>query len=280
MLLRARHYTFEFPRPALVMGILNVTPDSFSDGGRFLRSDAAVQHALRLVAEGADIIDVGGESTRPDASAVSEEEEMRRVLPVIRELVQATDVPLSIDTMKPAVAAVAIEAGAAMVNDVAANRGDSRMWRIVADAGAGYVVMHMQGTPPTMQRNPHYDDVVAEVGEFFRERLERVQECGVPLERMILDPGLGFGKTLDHNLELLAGLGQFRTYQRPLLVGASRKGFVGHVTGAKEAADRLAGSLACACAAVSAGAQIIRTHDVASTRQALRMSEAIQARKK
>jgi dihydropteroate synthase len=280
MLLHARHCRFEFPRPALVMGVVNVTPDSFSDGGKFLRCDAAIQHALQLVADGADIIDIGGESTRPDAPIVPEGEELDRVLPVIRELVRATAAPVSIDTMKPAVAAAALEAGAAIVNDVAANRSDPAMWRVVAEAGAGYVAMHMQGTPQTMQRNPRYNDVVVEVGGFFEDRLERLRECGVAREQVILDPGLGFGKTLDHNLELLAGLGQFRTYQRPLLVGASRKGFVGHVTGATDAADRLAGSLACACAAVNAGAQIIRTHDVVATRQALRMAEAIQAKKK
>ena len=281
MLLRARQFTFEFPRPALVMGVVNVTPDSFSDGGRFLDADAAVRHALQLVAEGADIIDVGGESTRPNAEAVPDEEERRRVLPVIRELAKRTGtVPISIDTMKPGVALAAMEAGAAMVNDVAANRSDPEMWRIVAEAGAAYVAMHMLGTPQTMQLDPRYRDVVGEVGEFFADRLALLKEHGIGQEQVILDPGFGFGKTLEHNLELLAGLGQFRTYQRPLLIGASRKAFVGRITGVKESADRSAGSLACACAAVSAGAQMIRTHDVAATRQALRMMEAIQARKK
>jgi dihydropteroate synthase len=279
MLLRARQFTFQFPRPAMVMGIVNVTPDSFSDGGQFLDVSAAVQRALQLVAEGADIIDVGGESTRPNASPVAEEEELRRVVPVIQELGQVLRIPISIDTMKPAVAREAIEAGAAIINDIAANREEMQMWRMVAETGVGYIAMHMLGTPGTMQRNPSYTNVVSEIGGFFQERLGRLADCDVKPEQVILDPGLGFGKTLQHNLELLAGLGQFRTYRRPLLVGASRKAFIGEVTGAKESADRLAGSLACACAAVSAGAQIIRTHDVAATRHALRMMEAIQARK-
>lgn len=282
MLLRAGHFEFQFPRPALVMGVVNVTPDSFSDGGQFLDSRKAIDRSLRLVEEGAEIIDIGGESTRPNATPVPEEEELRRVLPVIRELTQKAKVtvPISIDTMKPAVARAAIEAGASIINDVAANRSDTAMWQVARDTGAAYVVMHMLGTPQTMQRDPRYSDVVHEIGEFFLERLSRLAECGVQPEQTILDPGLGFGKSLEHNLELLARLGHFTTYQRPLLVGASRKAFVGQVTGAKETAERLPGSLACACAAVEAGAQIIRTHDVAATRRALRMTEAIQAKRK
>jgi dihydropteroate synthase len=189
-------------------------------------------------------------------------------------------VPISIDTMKPAVARAAIEAGASLINDVAANRTEPAMAQLASDSGAAYVVMHMLGTPATMQRDPRYDDVVGEVGNFFAERLQHLMEGGVAAEQIIFDPGIGFGKTLAHNLELLAGLDRFRMYLRPLLVGAARKAFIGQVTGAKEAAERLPGSLACACAAVAAGAQIIRTHDVAATRQALRMTEAIQSRKK
>ena len=280
MLLRAGHYTFEFPRPALVMGIVNVTPDSFSDGGQFLDPGQAIDRSLRLVEEGAEIIDIGGESTRPDATPVSAEEELRRILPVIRELAQQArvTVPISIDTMKPAVARAAVEAGATIINDVAANRRDAAMWQVARDTGAAYVVMHMLGTPQTMQCAPHYEDVVEEVGGFFRDRLSRLAACGVQAERTILDPGLGFGKKLEHNLELLARLDHFKTYGRPLLVGASRKAFVGQVTGAKETVERLPGSLACACAAVAAGAQIVRSHDVAATRRALRMTEAIRAK--
>lgn len=282
MLLRAGHFEFQFPRPAMVMGILNVTPDSFSDGGRFLDANEAVRHGLRLAEEGAEFIDIGGESTRPNATPVPEEEELRRVLPVVRTLARecGSKIVLSIDTMKPAVARAAVEAGASLINDVAANRADTAMWQVARDTGAAYVVMHMRGTPLTMQQNPQYADVVDEIGKFFSERLSSLAEFGVDGTQLVLDPGIGFGKTCDHNLELLAGLGRFRTYQRPLLVGASRKGFIGQVTGAQEIAERLPGSLACALAAVEAGAHIIRTHDVAATRQALRMAGSIQARRK
>ena len=282
MLLRARQFEFQFPRPAMLMGIVNVTPDSFSDGGKFFDARRAIEHALQLVAEGADIIDIGGESTRPDAVPVAGEEELSRVLPVIRELAQASriSIPISIDTMKPAVARAAIESGASIVNDVAGNRDDPAMWQLVCETGVAYVLMHSQGTPQTMQRDPRYENVTRDVSKFYDERLICLRECGVSSEQVILDPGIGFGKTCEHNLELLAGLSHFRTYQRPVMVGASRKGFIGQVTGAKESAARLPGSLACACAAIQAGAQIIRTHDVAATRQALQMTEAIQARRK
>lgn len=280
MLLRAGQLTFQFPRSAIVMGIVNVTPDSFSDGGQFLDAGRAIAHAHQLAAEGAEVLDVGGESTRPGATPVTEGEELRRVLPVIRGLAALNKhgIAISIDTMKPAVARAAIEAGASIINDVAANREDTELWRVAGETGAGYVLMHMQGNPQTMQQNPQYHDVVEDVAKFYGERLSRLHECGVSSEQIILDPGIGFGKTCEHNLELLARLGHFRTYQRPLLVGASRKAFIGQVTNAKNAVERLPGSLACAIAAVTAGAQIIRTHDVAATRQALRMTEAIQAR--
>jgi dihydropteroate synthase len=278
MILRARQFEFTFPRPTLVMGIVNVTPDSFSDGAQFLDPRAAIEHALKLADEGADIIDVGGESTRPGAAPVSAAEELRRVLPVLEGLAGRLRVPVSIDTMKPAVAREALAAGASFVNDVAANREDEEMWRLVAESGAGYVLMHMQGTPQTMQQRPAYADVVAEVGRFFTERLARVQKAGVGAEQVILDVGIGFGKTTEHNLQLLAALPNFTKWDRPLLLGVSRKSFVGQVTGETAAAARLPGSLACACWAVAAGVQIVRAHDVAPTRQALRMMEAILAR--
>src|SRR6266542_2590203 len=229
MLLQARQYHFQFPRPALVMGILNVTPDSFSDGGAFFDESSAIRQALAMIAQGADILDIGGESTRPHAVPVAEEEELRRVLPVIRELVSVSKmpIPLSIDTMKPRVATAAVEAGAAMINDVAANRSDREMWQVAAESGAAYVVMHMQGTPKTMQDHPLYGDVVREVYAFFAEQLEQLRECDVKREQTVIDPGIGFGKNVKHNLELLAGLGHFRIHERPLLVGASRKGFIG-----------------------------------------------------
>ncbi len=259
------------------MGIVNVTPDSFYDGGRFLDTGAAVAHARELVAQGAEIIDVGGESTRPGAAPVAETEELLRVLPVIERLAGDLRVPISIDTVKSGVARAALAAGASIVNDVAAHREEETMWRLVAEAGAGYVCMHAQGTPQTMQVNPVYSDVVREVGEFFSNRIRRLSRCGVSAEQVILDPGIGFGKTVEHNLRLLAAAGRFTRFQRPLLVGVSRKSFIGKVVGA-EAAARLPGALACACLAVAAGARIVRAHDVAETVQAVRMAEAILAK--
>lgn len=283
MWLRACQHEFQFPRPAMLMGIVNVTPDSFSDGGKFFDSRRAVEHARQLVAEGAEILDIGGESTRPGAAPVAEEEELRRVLPVIEGLVRGglpSRVLISVDTMKPAVARAAVTAGAGLINDVAAHRADHAMWDVVRDTGAAYVVMHMQGTPQTMQQLPHYEDVVREVGDYFRARLNALHAHGVSADQIIFDPGIGFGKTTEHNLELLAGLAQFSACQRPLLVGVSRKAFIGKLGGAADAADRLPGSLACACDAVAQGAQMIRTHDVAATAQALRLAEAVHARRK
>ncbi len=274
MRLRARQFDFTFPRPTLIMGIVNVTPDSFSDGGHFFDSGSAVKHALDLCEQGADIIDIGGESTRPRATPVTEAEELRRVISVIKQLAGKIELPISIDTMKPAVARAAIKAGASIVNDIAANRTDEAMWRVVAESGAGYVAMHMQGTPPTMQENPHYSDVVAGVNEFFEERLNRLAGVGVNPEQIILDVGIGFGKSLEHNLELLRRWSSFRKWNRPLLLGVSRKSFINQLLGGK-ATERLPASLACACWAVQSGAQIIRTHDVAATRQAVRMTETL-----
>jgi len=279
MLLRCRHFEFRFPRPALVMGIVNVTPDSFSDGGQFCDVDAAVSHGLDLVQEGAEILDIGGESTRPGALPVSEAEELRRVIPVIAGLAARTKVPLSIDTMKPAVAQAALAAGASIVNDVAANRSDDLMGRVVAETGAGYVAMHMQGLPQTMQAQPAYADVTRDVADFFRERMQRLNAVGVVAEQVIFDVGIGFGKTLEHNLQLLAALRSFTTLGRPLLLGVSRKSFIGALSGAT-VAKRLPGSLACTCLAIEAGVQIIRTHDVAETVQAVRLTEAILERQK
>ena len=269
---------FEFPGTVLVMGIVNVTPDSFSDGGRFFSTEAAVAHALQLAAAGADFLDIGGESTRPNAEPVEEAEELRRVLPVIRALVKQIKTPISIDTMKPAVARAALDAGACLVNDVGANRTEPEMWRVVAAAGAGYVAMHMQGTPQTMQANPDYEDVVEAVHEFFGERLEALAAAGVAAERVVLDPGLGFGKSLDHNLQLLASMDRFRTWKRPVLLGASRKSFLKwFAEPSDEPERRLPGALACACWAARLGAAIVRTHDVAATRQALGVTLALMA---
>ena len=261
------------------MGIVNVTPDSFSDGGQFLDPQAAVAHAVQLVREGADLVDIGGESTRPGAVPVEEAEELRRVMPVIEELSGRLHVPVSIDTMKVGVARRALDAGASMVNDVGANRIDPAMWKLIAQTRAGYICMHMRGTPATMQVVPVYDDVVGEVGAFFQTRLAQLEQNGVSREQIILDPGIGFGKTIEHNKLLLAGLEKFRRFERPVLVGVSRKSFLAQ-TPEGMPATRLAAGLACACLAVEAGVQLIRTHDVAQTVQAIRMTEAIIARRK
>jgi dihydropteroate synthase len=268
-------FDFAFPRPALVVGIVNVTPDSFSDGGQFLEAGRAVEHGLQLVKEGADIIDVGGESTRPGAEMISEAEELRRVLPVIEGLAERTKAPISIDSQKPRVARAALEAGASIINDIAANREGPEMWKLAAEKNAGYVLMHMQGTPQTMHLAPKYNDVVADVSDFFEERLRRVLSCGVRAEQVVLDPGIGFGKTVQHNLQLLAGLSRFRIHQRPLLLGVSRKSFIGKLVGG-EVDERMPGSIACGLWAVLNGVQLIRTHDVAATVQAVRMLEEIQ----
>jgi len=277
MIFRARQFEFTFPRPALIVGVVNVTPDSFSDGGMFLDTTAAAARGLELAAQGAEILDVGGESTRPGAEPVAEAEELRRVLPVIEQLAGQVKVPVSIDTQKPAVARAALRAGASIVNDIAANRDDEEMGRLVAQAQAGYICVHMQGTPQTMQLNPVYQDVVREVGDFFVERLARLKRAGVDAVQVVLDPGIGFGKTLEHNLQLLGGLERLTNLNRPVLLGVSRKSFIGRLLGA-EVTERLPAALACACLAVRAGARMIRTHDVAQTLQALRMTEAILAR--
>ena len=275
MIWRACDRSWEFPLPTLVMGVVNVTPDSFSDGGEFQSTDQAVEHALRLAEEGADILDIGGESTRPSATPVDESVELSRVIPVIEKLAGQTQAALSIDTQKPTVAQAAVKAGAIIINDIAANREDEAMWQLVAETGAGYVAMHMQGTPQTMQEVPQYGNVVNDVEAFFNSGMARWNDWGMALEQVVLDPGIGFGKTVEHNLALLAALERFTKMQRPLLVGASRKSFIGHVTNT-EVNDRLPGSLACACRAAQAGAGIVRVHDVKETVQALQTWEAIK----
>ena len=274
----ARDVTFEFPRPMLVMGIVNTTPDSFVDGGRFTDTDTAVEHALRLADEGAEIIDIGGESTRPGSDPVSAQEELRRVMPLIGCLAKHGQSVISIDTQKPAVAKAALDAGASIVNDIAANRESPEMWQHVAEAKAGYVCMHMQGTPQTMQAKPRYDDVLREVDSFFSSRLAKLGEHGISGEQVALDPGIGFGKELEHNIKLLSGLNQFRVAKRPILVGMSRKSFIGKLLGTPTG-DRLPASLACAAWSAIEGAHIVRVHDVAETVQAVRMAEALKRNK-
>jgi len=267
---RAIDRVWEFPRPPLIMGIVNVTPDSFSDGGKHATTASAVKHALYLENSGADILDIGGESTRPGAEPVTQEEELNRVIPVIEKLAGKTKIAISIDTQKPAVAKAALKAGASIINDIAANREDEAMWQLVAETKSGYVAMHMLGDPKTMQRNPKYADVLNDVEAFFNRQMERWTDWGISLEQVVLDPGIGFGKTLEHNLALMKGLERLTRMERPLAMGTSRKSFIGELTGAG-VNDRLPGSLASACRATQAGAAIIRTHDVEETTQALRV---------
>ena len=257
---------------SLVMGILNVTPDSFSDGGRYLAVANAVTRARQMASEGADIIDIGGESTRPGAPVVSADEELRRVLPVIEQI---SDLLVSVDTTKAVVAKRALAAGARIVNDISALRHDADMVQVVRDFEAGVVLMHMQGMPATMQENPRYVDVVREVREFLAERIEFAVASGVKKTQIAVDPGLGFGKTVEHNRQLVAGLKQFALLGCPIVVGASRKSFIGQLL-SRTAPERLPGSLAVAAWAVTQGAQIVRTHDVAATVDVVRMLMALR----
>lgn len=260
---------------AQIMGIVNVTPNSFSDGGRFLDPARAIEHGRALAAEGADILDVGGESTRPGAEAVPAEEERERVLGVVEGLAGG-GVPISIDTSKANVAAAAIDSGATIVNDVTACS-DPEMAPLCAERGVELILMHMLGTPRTMQADPTYDDVVADVGAFLVERAERASAAGVAADRIMVDPGIGFGKTVTHNLELLARLGELAELGYPIVVGASRKSFIGKLSG-REVSDRLGGSVAAAVAGAANGAEVVRVHDVAATRDALMVATAIDGR--
>jgi dihydropteroate synthase len=255
------------------MGIVNVTPDSFSDGGRFYDPVAAIDHALELVANGADILDIGGESTRPYSEPVSETDELARVLPVVEAVRAQTSVPVSIDTSKASVAKACLAAGAEIINDVTALFGDSGMAAVAHETGAGVCIMHMQGTPQTMQDNPTYGDVVGEVHEFLRDRLEALVAAGLDRQRICLDPGIGFGKTHEHNITLVANCRRFHDLGRPLLVGHSRKGFIGKLIGDKSA-DRTAGTIGVACSLAAQGVQILRVHDVRAVREALVLFEA------
>jgi dihydropteroate synthase len=259
----------------MIMGVLNVTPDSFSDGGEHFSTDHAVAHGLQMIAEGAQIIDVGGESTRPGATPISLEEELNRILPVIKELRNGTGVFISIDTSKAAVASAAIEAGAAIVNDVAGGCGDAEMMPLIARHGAAFIIMHMQGTPETMQIAPHYADVVSEVADFFRQQYARALECGIDAMAIAFDPGIGFGKTLEHNLELLGNFARLRVNDRPIVVGASRKAFLGKLIGSLSMGDRMVPTVAVTALLRSRGAEVFRVHDVKENLAALRMAEAI-----
>jgi len=260
------------------MGVVNATPDSFSDGGLFADTETAVAHGAKLADEGADVVDIGGESTRPGAEPVSSDEELRRVLPVIEGLRAARpDVAISIDTRHPNVAAEGVAAGAAIVNDISGGA-DPDMMRVAAQGTAGMVLMHMQGEPGSMQVDPRYEDVVEEVHGYLRERVEAALFDGVEAEQLCVDPGIGFGKNLEHNLALLRDLGRFRDLDAGLVIGVSRKRFIGTLTDAEDPTDRVEGSLAAAVLAAAAGADVIRAHDVRATVRALRVADAITRR--
>ncbi len=267
-------------RRTLVMGILNVTPDSFSDGGQFFSLESALERARQLIREGADILDIGGESSRPGAQPVPAEEELRRVIPVIRAIRAESNVPISVDTYKASVAEAALEAGANMVNDISALRFDPQMVSVVARARVPVVLMHMQGEPRTMQQNPVYTDVVREIKEFLAERIAFAVACGVKRERILIDPGIGFGKTVAHNIEILRRLGELTELHCPIVIGTSRKSFIGWLggTGAEPLPvdKRLEGTIASNVIAVLNGAQVVRVHDVAPLKRALAIVDAVR----
>lgn len=258
-------------RKTQIMGILNVTPDSFSDGGLFLDVDKAVARGVRIVEEGADIVDIGGESSRPGSEPVTLEEEMKRVLPVIEKLVKEIDVPISIDTYKPEVAQAALAAGAKMVNDISGLRNNGMM-QVIAEHGIPVVIMHIQGEPKTMQESPQYENVVEDIKGFFRNRIEEAQKAGI--KDIIIDPGIGFGKTLEHNLEILRQLADFKELGYPILVGPSRKSFIGTITGL-EVDDRLEGTIAACVMSAMNGASVVRVHDVKECHRALQVVDAV-----
>jgi dihydropteroate synthase len=269
---------FDVAQHGLIMGVLNVTPDSFSDGGEFLAADKATERGVQMAAEGAHIIDVGGESTRPGSQSVTVDEELRRVIPVIEKLHRKLDVPISIDTSKADVARAAIGAGASIVNDITGGRGDDQMLPLVAETKSAFIIMHMQGTPRTMQIQPRYTDVVAEISEFFRQQYARAIGLNIDPMAIAFDPGVGFGKTVEHNLELLAQMERLRAHARALVVGVSRKSFLGKLIGSPEISNRLAPGLARTSLLRARGADVFRVHDVKENVYALRVTEAILQR--
>jgi dihydropteroate synthase len=271
---------FDLSRQGLIMGVLNITPDSFSDGGNFFDAENAVEHGRRMIAEGARIVDVGGESTRPGAEAVAAEEELRRVIPVIEQLRRRGEVIISIDTSKAEVARAAIQAGASIVNDVTGGRGDEEMMPLIAETKSAFIIMHMQGIPQTMQTAPQYTNVVSEVFDFFRQQYTRAIVYNIDPMAIAFDPGIGFGKTLEHNLELLAQLERLRAFDRPIVIGVSRKSFLGKLINSAQISDRLAPAVALTSLLRTRGADVLRVHDVKENINALKVTEAILQRAK
>lgn len=272
------HYrggTLQLGDRCLIMGILNVTPDSFSDGNQFFSPDKAVAHARQMIATGADIIDIGGESTRPGASPVDAEEEVKRVVPVIQAITEAK-VLISIDTMKASVAKAAIDAGAHIINDVSGLRADSEMARTVAESKAGYIMMHMRGTPKTMQKNLAYDSLTDEIIAYFNEGLEMLASAGVPAKNIMLDPGIGFGKSVEQNVQLIADIARFRAMGFPVLMGPSRKSFIGTLLSIDSPSERILGTAGAVTACAMKGADIVRVHDIKEMKEAVTIADAIR----
>ena len=272
--MNCRGKQLSFGPRTLIMGILNVTPDSFSDGGSYLDVAAAISHAKEMVEDGADIIDIGGESSRPGASPASTEEELARVLPVVEGLVDEISVHVSIDTCKSEVARRSLEAGAHIVNDITALQGDAEMAKVVVEMNAGVILMHMSGTPRTMQHSPVYNDVVSEVSSWLQRRIEEAETGGIPPDRIVIDPGIGFGKTVDHNLEILRRLDEFRHLNKPILIGTSRKSFIGKILDLP-VNNRIEGTAATITWAIAHGADMVRVHDVKTMRRVARMTDAL-----
>jgi dihydropteroate synthase len=275
LLWRTKGRSVDLSEHALIMGVLNVTPDSFSDGGKFVRVEKAVEQGVRMAEEGAQIIDVGGESTRPGARPISVNEEIARVMPVIAKLREMTPVLISVDTSKSVVAQEALEAGASIINDVSGGRADPAMMKLAAEKKAAMIIMHMQGTPQTMQTNPHYADVVMEVADFFRQQYVCALESGIDSMAIAFDPGIGFGKTVEHNLELLSNLRRLRTHDRPIVVGISRKSSIDQMAGSTAMSDRLAPTVAFTALLRERGANVLRVHDVKENLAALRVTELL-----
>ena len=271
---------FDLSRQGLIMGVLNVTPDSFSDAGKFFAVERAVEHGLKMAAEGAHIVDVGGESTRPGSEAITTEEELRRVIPVIEQLRAKSEVIISIDTSKAEVARAAVRAGASIVNDVTGGRGDEEMMPLIAETNSAFIIVHMQGTPQTMQITPQYTNVVSEIADFFRQQYARAIVYNIDTMAIAFDPGIGFGKTLEHNLELLAQLERLRACDRPIVIGISRKSFLGKLINSAQMSDRLAPAVALTSLLRMLGADVLRVHDVKENVNALKVTEAILQRAK
>lgn len=276
MKLTFHDFLFDFTKKTYIMGILNVTPDSFYDGGKYTRVDAAVRRGIELLEEGADIIDIGGESTRPGAEPVSEEEELRRVIPVIEELSKRVKIPISIDTYKSKVAEEAINAGASIINDISGLRFDRRMPEVAAKYGVPVVLMHIKGTPKVMQQSPHYRYLIPEIIEYLRESIVIAKEAGIDEELLIIDPGIGFGKLPEHNLEIIKNLKEFTKLGKPILIGVSRKSFIGKVLNDAPPEERLEGTMAAVAISVLNGANIVRVHDVAAISKVVKIADAIK----